>query len=265
MTDWDDAFDNVGHVANAKGYFDLWQTRAAKFRRDAQAELAVPYGVRDRQKLDLFWPDGDPKGLVVFVHGGYWTKLDRTFFSDLAAGPLAHGLAVAVPSYTLAPAARISEITLEIAQAIAFAATRVAGQIRLVGHSAGGHLVARMISDETLLAKPIQDRIAKAVSISGLHDLRNLCKTKLNEQLQLTTEEAEMESPCLATPLYTANVTCWVGGNERPEFIRQTHLLQSLWQKSCQIHAFVEPARHHFNVIDGLKNPKAPLTQSLLG
>ncbi len=265
MTDWDDAFDNVGHVANAQGYFDLWQTRATEFRRDAQAELDVPYGAEDRQKLDLFWPGGDPKGLVVFVHGGYWTKLDRTFFSDLAAGPLAHGLAVAVPSYTLAPAARIREITLEVAQAIAFAATRVADQIRLVGHSAGGHLVTRMISDKTLLAQPIQDRIAKSVSISGLHDLRNLCKTKLNEQLQLTTEEAEMESPCLATPFHNANVTCWVGGDERPEFIRQTHLLQSLWQKSCRIDAFVEPGRHHFNVLDGLKCPKSPLTQSLLG
>ncbi len=265
MTNWDDAFDNVGHVANAQDYFDLWQTRAAEFRRDAQAELAVPYGQGDRQKLDIFWPGGDPKGLVVFVHGGYWTKMDRTYFSDLAAGPLAHGLVVAVPSYTLAPAARISEITLEIARAIACAAKRVPGNIRLVGHSAGGHLVTRMISDKALLAKPIQDRVAKSVSISGLHDLRKLCRTKLNASLRLTAEEAEMESPCLAKPLRRPKVTCWVGSDERPEFIRQTLLLQSIWHKSCQIDAFVEPGRHHFNVIDGLKNPEAPLTQSLLG
>lgn len=264
MTDWDDAFDNVGHVPDAPRYFERWQVRASDFRRSAHNELNLSYGVGERQKLDIFWPDCDPSGLVVFVHGGYWTKLDRTFFSDLAAGPIAHGFVVAVPSYTLAPQARVSAITLEIAQAIAFAATRVTGQIRLAGHSAGGHLVTRMISDKALLSKSIQGRIAKTLSISGLHDLRNLCKTKLNASLRLSAKEAKMESPCLAEPSLNSKVTCWVGGDERPEFIRQTHLLNFNWQKSCQINSVVEPGRHHFNVIDGLKNPDSPLTRSLL-
>jgi acetyl esterase/lipase len=264
MTDWDDAFDNVGYIPNALSYFDMWQARATAFRRDAQAELAIPYGPGDRQILDIFWPETDARGLVIFIHGGYWTKLDRTFFSDLAAGPLAHGLAVALPSYTLAPAVRVSEITLEIAQAIACAAAHVTGPIRLAGHSAGGHLVTRMISDKALLPDTIQSRIAKTVSISGLHDLRNLCKSKLNNSLQLMAEEAAQESSWLATPFSSSNVTCWVGGDERPEFIRQSHLLQSAWQKTCRIDTFVEPDRHHFNVIDGLKDPNAPLMRSLL-
>lgn len=265
MTDWDDAFDNVGHVPDAQGYFERWRTRAAAFRRDAQADLAVPYGWGERQKLDIFRPESDAAGLVVFVHGGYWTKLDRTFFSDLAKGPLAHGLAVAIPSYTLAPAARIGEITIEIAQAITCAAARLSGPIRLLGHSAGGHLVTRMISDRSLLPEAVQNRIAKTVSISGLHDLRNLRKTRLNDSLQLSAEEAARESPCLATPFPAASVTCWVGGDERPEFIRQSHLLQSVWQRHCRIDTFVEPGLHHFDVIDGLKDPDTPLMRALLG
>lgn len=264
MTDWDDAFDNVGYISDAPGYIDLWQSRAAAFRRDARGELAVPYGSGERQKLDIFRPDGDAKGLAVFVHGGYWTKLDRSFFSDLAAGPLAHGLAVAVPSYTLAPQASIGMITLEIAKAITRAAGDVAGPIRLVGHSAGGHLVTRMISDKTLLPVAVQSRIVKTVSVSGLHDLRNLRKTGLNDSLRLSAEEAVRESPCLAAPFASADVTCWVGADERPEFIRQSRLLHAHWQEKCEINTVVDPGRHHFNVIDGLRNPDACLTRCLV-
>jgi acetyl esterase/lipase len=50
----------------------------------------------------------------VFVHGGYWLRFGRGDWSHLAAGPVARGWAVALPSYTLAPAARIAAITAEI-------------------------------------------------------------------------------------------------------------------------------------------------------
>ena len=49
-----------------------------------------------------------PRGLVVFVHGGYWRAFDRELWSHLAGGPLARGWAVAIPGYVLAPEARIA-------------------------------------------------------------------------------------------------------------------------------------------------------------
>jgi arylformamidase len=55
-------------------------------------------------------PKCKSKGLVVFVHGGYWKAFDKSVWSHLASGPLAHGYAVAVPSYTLCPDNSISEL-----------------------------------------------------------------------------------------------------------------------------------------------------------
>ncbi len=49
-----------------------------------------------------------------------------------------------VPSYTVCPAIRVGGIAREIGEAITFAASRVEGSIRLIGHSEGGHLVSRM-------------------------------------------------------------------------------------------------------------------------
>src|SRR5690606_31415258 len=109
---------------------------AARFRAAmiaaGRAELDLRYGPQPRNLLDLFLPEGPPQGLVVFVHGGFWHKLDKGFWSHLAAGAVASGHAVAIPSYTLCPEAGIPSITLETAAAIVHTAARIAGPLRLV-------------------------------------------------------------------------------------------------------------------------------------
>jgi arylformamidase len=270
MTDWDDAFDNVSHVPNALSYFDVWSARAQVFRDGCfKAELGLAYGELAREKIDLFFPEtktgSKPAGLVIFIHGGYWMRLDRSFFSDLARGSLENGWVVAMPSYTLAPEARISEITLQVARAIEFSAAKISGPICLAGHSAGGHLAARMLCQDSALSAATQVRIQNTLTISGVHDLRNLRKTKLNQILKLSKAEAETESVCLCQPLESAKIRCWVGADERPEFIRQSKLLHQVWGESgANISLEIAAGKHHFNVCDALKDPDSRMTQMLL-
>lgn len=267
MKDWDDEFDNVGHVPNALSFFDLWAERAAAFRNThAKASLDQPYGDTTRQKFDTFWPEKTAKGLVVFIHGGYWKRLDRSYFSDLAAGPLTHGWAVSMPSYTLAPNAHIHEITTEIAHAITTAAQQTDGPIRIIGHSAGGHLAARMICEDTALDTSILKRIEKMVFVSGVHDLRNLCHTELNETLRLSETEAVSESPYLQTPIPNIPICCWVGADERPEFVNQTKILYDKWSNfGVTSQLVIEPNMHHFTVVDSLKDAGSKMVEILLG
>ncbi len=267
MKDWDDEFDNVGHVPNALGYFDTWAERAAEFRKmHLKADLDQPYGTGTRQRMDIFWPEEIPIGLIVLIHGGYWKRLDRSYFSDLAAGPLAHGWAVSIPSYTLAPDAHIHEMTAEIAQATTTFAQQVNGPIRIIGHSAGGHLATRMMCKDTALDASIINRIENIVSISGVHDLRNLYHTELNEVLRLSAEEAVSESPYLQTPLSGIPLTCWVGADERPEFISQTKILHEKWSEmGVDAQLVIEPSMHHFTVVDSLKDMNSEMVKALLG
>ena len=141
----------------------------------------------------------------------------------------------------------------------------IEGPLLLSGHSAGGHLVTRMISATSPLPEPVRARVRNTVSISGLHDLRPLMNTVMNATLRIDVAEAQTESPALLQPLPCARLTCWVGGSERPEFIRQSALLANIWiglgAKTCAIE---EPGRHHFNVIDGLADPSHPLVRTLL-
>jgi arylformamidase len=231
--DWDDAYTNGAYIAGAAEYPARWQAAADDFRRRmavaGRSRLDVAYGEGPRHVLDLFFPVGAPQGLVVFVHGGYWLRFDKSSWSHLAEGAIAAGWAVAMPSYPLAPDAKVPEISAAVARAIAFAAAQVPGPMRLAGHSAGGHLVSRMACLDGPLPSVLQKRIAKVVSISGLHDLRPLLKTKMAEQLFKTQADAEGESPALLKPMDGLDITCWVGANERPEFLRQSQLLSNIW------------------------------------
>jgi arylformamidase len=173
---------------------------------------------------------------------------------------------VALPSYTLAPAARISGITAEIAAAIGAAAAEVSGPIRLAGHSAGGHLVTRMLCDDDLLAPAVYDRIEATLSISGLHDLRPLLKTGMNATLRMDVDEATRESAALRLPRGPCPLTTWVGGNERPEFVRQSELMANIWTGfDVPTRLVVEAGHNHFTVVDGLKDPSSAITRCLVG
>ena len=270
ITDWDDAYANGAHIEGSAAYPDRWTRLAGEFRSRLEAagraRLDLAYGPAPRNRLDLFLPDGTPDGLVVFVHGGYWKAFDKSFWSHLAAGAVEAGWAVAMPSYTLAPEARIAAMAREIAEAVAFAAAEVEGPIRLAGHSAGGHLVTRLMSEGSPLDPDLVGRIAVTFSISGLHDLRPLMLTDMNAILAIDDEEARSESPALLRPLPEARLVAWAGTKERPEFRRQNRLLPMIWDGfGVSTHTHEEPGRQHFDIIDGLTDPVHPLTRMLLG
>lgn len=267
--DWDNAYANGINIPQG----DLWPTawiEPARHYREAlsalgRAKLDLPYGERPRNRFDLFLPQDQVSGLVVFVHGGFWIGLDNSYWSHFARGSVERGHAVAMPMYTLAPESRIAEITLEIGKAIEAAAREVEGPIRLIGHSAGGHLVTRMVSSTSPLPDAVRGRIVNVVSLSGVHDLRPLLQTKMNEKQRIDREEAYRESPALLEPISGVRVTCWVGAAERSEFIRQNALLANIWKGlGAETNAVEEPDRHHFNVLDGLEDPSHPLLGALL-
>jgi len=201
----------------------------------------------------------------VIWHGGYWKSLSGQDFSHLAKGPVGRGWAVAVPTYRLAPEVRIHEITEDAAAALARAAELVTGPIRLAGHSAGGHLATRMACKDVPLDQGVAARLSHVLTISGLHDLRPLLATDKNAELRLDEAEAAAESPALLAPRPGTRLTAWVGGDERPEFLRQNALIANIWRGlGAATGDVTEPGKHHFDVIESLAEPGGALTAALL-
>ncbi|WP_027036647.1 alpha/beta hydrolase [Mesorhizobium ciceri] len=269
IVDWDDAYANGANIAGSDRWPAAWAEPAQAFRdalsAEGRARLDIAYGEGPRNRLDLFLPRAAPKGLVVIIHGGYWLETDKSLWSHLANGAVGSGFAVAMPSYTLCPNIRIAGIVSEIGAAIGEAAAMVGGPLMLTGHSAGGHLATRMVTTSTPLAADVARRIRHVVSISGLHDLRPLMRTGMNAALAIDEHEALTESPALLRPMDGARITCWVGGGERAEFLRQNALLANIWTGlGATTSVVVEPDRHHYSIVDGLADSAHPLTQSLI-
>jgi arylformamidase len=269
IADWDSAYANGANIAGSDRWPAAWAEPAQAFREalvaQGRARLDIAYGDGPRNRFDLFLPKSTPRGLVVFIHGGYWLESDKSTWSHLANGAVGYGFAVATPSYTQCPDIRIGGIVSEIGVAIGKAAAMVEGPLMLTGHSAGGHLASRMVTISTPLAADVARRIRHVVSISGLHDLRPLMRTGMNAALAIDEHEALKESPALLRPMDGARITCWAGGGERAEFLRQNALLANIWTGlGATTSIVVEPDRHHYDIVDGLADPAHPLTRTLI-
>ncbi|MCF6233922.1 MAG: alpha/beta hydrolase [Rhodobacteraceae bacterium] len=258
----DDAYANGVYIDGAADYPPRWAAAAAEFRAalGARAQLGQSYGPGERQKYDMFLPESTPEGTVIFVHGGYWRAFDRTSWSHLAAGPLTHGWAVAMPSYDLCPDVSINEISRQLAAAVQAIARRTRGPLSLVGHSAGGHLVARML-DRALIPGTVGARFHAVIPISPLSDLEPLLQTSMNDDFGLDRAEAQAESPTAMTDRHKAKVTVWVGGNERPAFLDQARWLADGWG----VDHVIDPGKHHFDVVDALGDATSDMVHRLTG
>jgi arylformamidase len=187
----DAAYDNVAAVANSPTLIAEGRAAAAPYRAARTGHLDLPYGTREREKWDLY-PGTDPLApCLVFIHGGYWQKNTREDFAHLGAGVAAHGWSVAMPGYTLAPDASLTEIVAEIHAALDWlaahrAAHGISGKIILSGWSAGAHLAALGMTHELVSA---------ALLISGAYELEPIRDTYLNANLRLTDTEIATLSP----------------------------------------------------------------------
>ena len=258
----DDAYSNAAHIEGAETYPPRWEEEASAFRENlgARAQQGVKYGPSARQTFDFFQPEGVARGTMIFVHGGYWKAFDASVWSHLAAGALARGWAVAMPSYDLCPDVRIADITRQVAAAVTKIADRTFGPLALAGHSAGGHLVCRM-TDPLILPSEIRERIKQVVAISPVGDLAPLMDTTMNEVLRIDAAEAQAESPVNMAPPHGLDLSIWVGADERPVFLEQAEKLARTWGAR----RVVEEGKHHFDIIDGLTDPDGLMIKALLG
>ncbi len=262
--DLSDDYANGVHIPGGADYPARWARDAAAFRARVPLRQGLRYGPGPRETFDLVLP-GDlapngaaPRGTVVFVHGGYWMEGAPDLCSHLAAGPVARGWAVAMPAYALCPDVRITDIVAQVARAVAAVGAMVPGPLVLTGHSAGGHLVARLGCDDVALV--LRDRVARIVPISPIANLAPLRRTAMNAVLRLDAAEVAAQSPLLR-PAPRVPVTLRVGAQERPVFLQQADWLVRAWGAGIEI----VPGRHHFDVIDALAEPDSALCDLLCG
>jgi arylformamidase len=257
------AFNNVAHVGLefAGKKTEEWAAASATLRAQRPQRLNLAYAQADRTKWDLY-PASDPKApCFVHIHGGYWQRGSREIFACLAEGALAHGWSAALPGYTLAPDASLTQIAKELRTAFDWLTVKgaehgIAGPIIVSGWSAGGHLTAFLLD---------HPKVAAGLAISGVFELAPLRDSPhVNDKVKLAEVEIETLSP-MRLPGVNKPLSIAFGTGELPAMIGSSRDFHAYRAQSHLTGSLIPVVRaNHFTILDELRAPNSVLTRAVL-
>jgi arylformamidase len=254
------AYNNSEAVSDSSQIIDRWVAASSAVRSQRAKYLDLAYGPGERNKWDLFPADNPAAPCLVFIHGGYWQSRSREHFSCFAEGVLARGWSAALPGYTLAPAANLTQIVGEVRSALDWLAGQgsahgIAGPVIISGWSAGGHLTALLLDHPSVRA---------GLAISGIFELGPVRDTYLNERLKLTDEEIATLSP-LRLPGISKPLAIIYGTAELPALVRNSREYHAHRAQSHQPGALIPiPNANHYTGMEELRSPNGILTRSAM-
>lgn len=126
---------------------------------DLTADLA--YGSVERQNLDVYSPRSahGSSPLVVFFYGGGWQDGDKEDYEFVASSLTKAGYVVVIPDYRLFPDVVFPAFVEDGAKAVAWTINNAgkygadADKVFIIGHSAGAHIAALLVTDQRFLAE----------------------------------------------------------------------------------------------------------------
>ncbi|CAN5894191.1 N/A [soil metagenome] len=185
-------------AAAGAGIF-AWATRKTSVLRLAKrdAEVVVTRNVvyragstNPKHRLDVYAPRNAKGAPVVhFVHGGYWVAGDKDYYRALTGlygsvgeALAARGIVTVVQSYRLVPEGTIDDLLDDVITGLRWTEEHVAehggdpSRLFMMGHSAGGHVVALIGADDTELTKRGMnpDSVRGYIPISAIWDIADM-------------------------------------------------------------------------------------------
>jgi len=265
--DYEKEYDNRGRIPEHPEIFTRWERETKNYRAVAKsAQLGLSYGPAPRQTIDLFPAKDTNAPLAMFIHGGWWRSLHPSMFSQLAAGPNANGITVAVVGYELCPTCSIANIVEQMRAACLFLWRKFHKRIFVYGHSAGGHLAACMLATDWKAIAPDApaDLVPAAYAISGVFDLMPLLQVSQNADLCLDDKSARDVSPVTWKPPAGRTLDAVVGALESPEFLRQSRDIARAWKGPVTTRYEEIAGTNHFTVVDPLGEPNSAMTRRVV-
>ena len=267
----DAEYNNRVKVKNAMDWMARAGGESARTRAELPLRFDVPYGAHHAERLDIFPATRPgPAPVHVFIHGGYWQRMDKADFSFVARGLGPAGAATVVINYGLVPSIDLDTLVRQCRAAVAWVHRHAIewggdpGRISISGHSAGGHLVAMLLATDWPALGVPSDVVKSGCAISGLYDLEPIRLCYLNQVLALTPEVAQRNSPVLLAPSRATPLILAVGGAEGPEYHRQTDALAAAWRaRGVPIEVMDLPGHDHFSIVAELESPFSSLARAI--
>ena len=245
-----------------------WELKSASVRQEIDCNLNIIYGSGENQKIDIFYCGEKSAPTLLYFHGGYWQRGNKSIYSFLAKPYTSSGVNVVIVGYDLCPDVSITRISEEAREAILFVWKKGKdfnlnpNRIVVMGHSAGGHITQMMMGTKwsNLEIMLPNDLIKAGIPISPLSYLEPVRLTEaLNTGIRMDELEAETQSPMTQHPPVTnAPQLVAVGGLETTEFHRQAQMYVDAYNSKERIIKFFEvPNVDHFDELNILEDSQS--------
>ncbi|MBT7731286.1 MAG: alpha/beta hydrolase [Rhodospirillaceae bacterium] len=252
-----------------------WVERSRVAREKLNTIVDQRYGEGEKQKLDVFRVKDPNAPTLVYFHGGYWQRGDKSIYSFLASPFNSEGVNFITVGYDLCPTVSITQISNQAREALDFIWRNAKSlgvnrdQITVMGHSAGGHITQMMMGTKwaEFSAGLPADLVTAGIPISPLSYLEPVRLTEaLNAGIGMTVAEAESQSPMVAHPPSTnASQLVAVGGNETEEFHRQAQMYVDTFSSGDRsMEIYVVPDADHFDELNVLADLNSPFFSKTL-
>ncbi len=261
-------YNNRFHVPDFDNYLQGWENLSRHAEKKYRVIKDVAYGNLSREYLDIFPSSNPGSKTLVFIHGGYWQRLDKSLFHFIAGSFANYEITTVLINFPLAPAVTMDQIVMSCRNAVSWIHKNIAqwngdpDEIYIAGHSAGAHLATMLITNEGNQSK--QDFIKGICSISGLYNLIPIQLSNINEALQMDKETAIRNSPVFMSPDELCSLQLIVGSTETTEFIDQSSELNDKWKNKMHSLEFkLIPGLNHFSIIDSVSETDSLVHQSI--
>jgi len=253
-------------VLKFQEYLDRFENESVQARAELNCRLDVPYGPSEDEKLDIFPTDKPNAPVVVFIHGGAWTRQSKEAVSYAAKAFVDAGAHYVAVNFGLVPAVTLDEQVRQARASIAWVYRNCAEfgtdpeQLYVVGHSSGAHVTGMIIVTDWDTAYDLPRNIIKgAMSYSGMYELEPVRLSSRNEYMQLDAAAVDRNSSIRRIPSDGPPLVIGSGSGEHEEFQRQSRAFAEAWREaglSCQ--EINLPGLNHFDVSFDFVDPKSP-------
>ena len=261
-------YNNRFHVPGFEISLHKWEVLSRLAEKKYPIIKDIPYGDKSRECLDIFPSSKTQSKILVFIHGGYWQKFDKSSFHFIAAAFSRYDITTVLINYPLVPTVSIEQVTESCNKATDWVYKNIDSfngdpeQIFIAGHSAGAHLTAMLMTLKESQASPA---FIKGVCIfSGIYNLIPIQLSNINAVLQMNKEAALKNSPSIMKPNQICPLIIVVGSDETNEFKDQSIELYDKWKNNHSTLELIEiPGLNHFSILDSIDDTNSLLHQSI--
>lgn len=251
----DRQYDQRSIVPDGDAYRAEDAKLSARVRAEIPCRLDVAYGPGADDRLDIFPAHKPGAPVLVFLHGGAWTRGTKSNESFLAPALVAAGAAVVCVEFTLCPGGTLDNMVDQCRRAVAWVHAHAAEmngdakRLVIAGHSSGSHLSAMlMVTDWAAFGLPAQPFRGYVIS-SGIYELEPVRLSYRNTYLNLDDGAVARLSPIRHLKPGLPPVRLFFGGPELAEFRRQgADFAQALQALGVDCRTQDLPGLNHFQM-----------------